>query len=207
MKLYYAKGTCSHAPHIALRETGLPFSLVQYDIKAASLEGGGTLSEVNEKGYVPVLELDDGTRLTEVAVVLQYIADRVPERKLAPAAGTMERYRLQEWLNFIGMEIHKIYWPLFHDGAEIENEKARAKLSRSFAWTEKKLGDRPFLLGDGFTVADAYLVTVLNWARAGGLDPAQWPALADYRTRIRERPAVMAALEAEGLLRRKPAQQ
>lgn len=203
MKLYYATGTCSHAPHIALREAGLPFSLVRFDMKTQKLEDGSDITPVNEKGYVPVLELDDGQRLTEVSVVLQYVADRVPGKNLAPAAGTMERYRLQEWLNFIGMEIHKIYWPLFHDGAEVEMTKAREKLSRSFAWTEKKLGDRPFLSGDSFSIADAYLVTVLNWQRAGGIDPAAWPKLAAYRNRIRERPAVMAALEAEGLLRRK----
>lgn len=203
MKLYYAAGTCSHAPHIALREAGLPFSLVRFDMKTQKLEDGSEITRVNEKGYVPVLELDDGQRLTEVSVVLQFIADRVPEKKLAPAAGTMERYRLQEWLNFIGMEIHKIYWPLFHDGAEVETTKAREKLARSFAWVEKKLGDRPFLFGESFTVADAYLVTVLNWQRAGGLDPATWPGLASYRNRIRERPAVAAALEAEGLLRKK----
>lgn len=203
MKLYYATGTCSHAPHIALREAALPVTLVRYDMKAKTLEGGGTLEEVNEKGYVPVLELDDGTRLTEVSAVLQYIADQAPASNLAPPNGTLERYRLQEWLNFIATEIHKIYWPLFHDGAEVENTKAREKLGRSFAWTEKKLGSQAFLMGETFTVADAYLVTVLNWARGGGIDLAQWPKLAEYRVRLRERPSVMAALDAEGLLRRK----
>lgn len=205
MKLYYAAGTCSHAPHIALREAGLPFSLVRYDMKAAHLEDGGALTSVNEKGYVPVLELDDGQRLTEVSAILQYIADRVPERRLAPPAGSMERYRLQEWLNFLATEIHKIYWPLFHDGAEIEKKNALEKLHRQFGWVEKKLGDREFLLGETFTVADAYLLTLLNWTRAAGIDLAAWPKLAAYRTRLRERPAVMAALEAEGLLKRKTA--
>lgn len=202
MKLYYATGTCSHAVHIALREADLRFSLVRYDMKRGVLEDGRGLDEVNDKGYVPVLELDDGQRLTEVAAILQYVADQVPERRLAPPAGTMERYRLAEWLHFIGMEIHKIYWPLFHDGAEVENAKAREKLSRSFAWTERHLGDKPFVMGDAFTVADAYLVTVLNWTRPGGIDLAAWPRLQEYRQRIRERPAVRAALEAEGLLRR-----
>jgi glutathione S-transferase len=201
MKLYYATGTCSHAAHIALREAGLPFTLVRYDMKRAELEGGGRLEEVNEKGFVPVLELDDGERLTEVSAVLQYIADRVPERGLAPPAGSMPRYRLIEWLNFLATEVHKIYWPLFHDGADVEKDKAREKLGRSFAWIERKLGDRMFLLGDGFTVADAYLVTVLNWTKAAGIDVAQWPALKAYRVRMRERPAVAAALEAEGLKR------
>ena len=116
----------------------------------------------------------------------------------------MARYHLQEWLNFIATEIHKIYWPLFHDGAEVENRKAREGLSRRFAWVDKELSHRSFLLGDTFTVADAYLVTVLNWARAAHIDLNAWPHLAAYRTRLRERPAVIAALEAEGLLKRKP---
>jgi glutathione S-transferase len=203
MKLYYATGTCSLAPHIALREAGLPFTLVRYDMKSGKLEDGGSLADVNGKALVPVLELDDGERLTEVAVLLQYIADQKPELGLAPAAGTMARYRLQEWLNFIATEIHKIYWPLFHDGAQVENDKARAKLGASFSWVEQRLGDRPYLMGDAFTVADAYLVTVLNWARAGGIDLDPWPKLAAFRKQVRDRPAVVAALEAEGLLKRR----
>ncbi len=201
MKLYYAVATCSHAAHIALREAGLSFTLVRYDMKTARLEDGGRLEDINDKGYVPVLELDDSQRLTEVAAVLQYVADRAPERQLAPAAGTFERYRLQEWLHFLGTEVHKIYWPLFHDGAEIENQKARDKLARSFTWIEKKLGEQPFLMGDTFTVADAYLVTMLNWTRAAGIDIATWPGLKDYRLRVRARPGVGDALEAEGLKR------
>jgi len=203
MKLYYATGTCSLAPHIALREAGLPFTLVRYDMKAAKLDDGGSLGDVNGKGLVPVLELDDGDRLTEVSAVLQYIADQRPELGLAPAAGTMARYHLQEWLNFIATEIHKIYWPLFHDGADVENQKARAKLGTSFDWVEKKLADRQYLMGDAFTVADAYLVTVLNWARAAGIDLEPWKNLVAYRKRVRDRPAVIAALEAEGLLKRR----
>jgi len=203
MKLYYATGTCSLAPHIALREAGLSFTLVRYDMKAAKLDDGGSLGDVNGKGLVPVLELDDGDRLTEVSAVLQYIADQKPELGLAPAAGTMARYHLQEWLNFIATEIHKIYWPLFHDGADVENQKARAKLGTSFDWVEKKLADRQYLMGDAFTVADAYLVTVLNWARAAGIDLEPWKNLVAYRKRVRDRPAVIAALEAEGLLKRR----
>jgi glutathione S-transferase len=204
MKLYYAQATCSHAPHIALREAGLPFTLVRFDKKSGLLEDGRPITAANPKGYVPVLELDDGTRLTEVAAILQYIADRAPASRgqIAPPAGSMERYRLVEWLHFLGMEIHKIYWPLFHDGAEIENSKAREKLGRSFTWTEQQLGAKPFLMGDTFTVADAYLVTLLNWAKPGGIDLAAWPHLRDYRLRIRERPAVHAALDAEGLIKK-----
>jgi glutathione S-transferase len=201
MKLYYAAGTCSLAPHIALREAGLPFTLVRFDMKARTLETGGPLTEVNEKGYVPVLELDDGQRLTEAAAVLQYIADQKPESGLAPPVGTMARYRLLEWLNFLATEVHKIYWPLFHDGTDVENQKAREHLGRSFAIVERRLGDQHYLLGDAFTIADAYLVTVLNWTKAAGIDIATWPKLKDYRLRIRERPAVKAALEAEGLKR------
>jgi glutathione S-transferase len=201
MKLYYATATCSHAPHIALREAGLPFTLVRFDMKTRVLDGGGKLEDVNEKGYVPVLELDDGRRLTEVAAVLQYIADQAPASGLAPPAGTFERYRLMEWLSFLGTEVHKAYWPIFHDGAEIENTKARAKLGKAYTWLELKLGDQPYLMGSTFTVADAYLVTTLNWTKAAGIDIGQWPRLKDYRLRVRARPAVGDALEAEGLKR------
>jgi glutathione S-transferase len=202
MKLYYATGTCSLAPHIALREAGLPVTLVRYDMKAAKLEDGGSLLDKNEKGLVPVLEFDDGERLTEVAAVLQYIADQRPALGLAPEAGTLARYRLQEWLNFIATEIHKIYWPLFHDGGEVENQQAKDKLAHSFTWVEKKLGASPYLMGDTFTVADAYLFTVLNWARPAGIDLEPWPKLTAYRKRLRARPGVAAALEAEGLQKR-----
>jgi glutathione S-transferase len=202
MKLYYAMATCSHAPHIALREAGLPFSLVRFDMKGRTLDGGAPLEAVNDKGFVPVLELDDGQRLTEVAVLLQYIADLAPQTGLAPKAGTMERYRLMEWLNFIATEVHKAYWPLFHDGAEVENVKAREKLGRNFTLIEKRLGAGPWLMGEQFTVADAYLVTVLNWARAGGIDLAKWPVLKEYRDRVRARPAVIEAMQAEGMLRK-----
>ena len=201
MKLYYATGTCSLAPHIALREAQLPFSLVRFDMKTARLEDGSSLEAVNEKGYVPVLELDDGERLTEVTAVLQYVADQRPQSALAPPNGTMARYHLQEWLNFIATELHKAYWPLFHQGEEVENQHAREKLTRRFGWVEQKLGAKPFLLDDHFTIADAYLLTVLNWTRAAGLDLNQWPRLKDYRSGLRDRPAVVAALEAEGLIK------
>jgi glutathione S-transferase len=202
MKLYYATATCSHAVHIALREADLPFSLVRFDMKSGALADGGRLEDVNPKGFVPVLELADGRRLTEVSAILQYVADQAPERRLAPPWGSFERYRLLEWLSFIATEIHKAYWPLFHDGAEVENEKARARLTRNFAWVETQLGAGPWLLGDDFTVADAYLVTVLNWTRAAKIDLAPWPGLAAYRLRARARPAVTAALDAEGLLKK-----
>lgn len=202
MKLYYLRAACSLAPHIALREAGLSFELVRFDKKTGMLADGRPMTEVTPKGYAPVLELDDGARLTEVAAILQFIADKAPERRLAPPSGTLERYRLQEWLSYIGMEIHKIYWPIFHDGAEIEVANARAKLGRSFSYIDADLGKRTFLLGDDFTVADAYLFTVLNWAGPGGMNLANWPTLQSYWGRIRERPAVLGALEAEGLLKK-----
>lgn len=202
MKLYYMAGACSFAPHFSLREAAADFTLVRFDKKSQRLEGGGLLDEVNDKGLVPVLELDDGQRLTEVAAVLQYIADRAPERQLAPAAGTMDRYRLVEWLSFLGTEVHKLFWPIFHDGTEEECGKARQALAARFAWIESKLGERSFLVGDTFTVADAYLFTILTWTRAAAIDLGPWPNLKAYRSRIRERPSVSAALEAEGLLKR-----
>jgi glutathione S-transferase len=201
MKLVYFPGACSFAPHVTLREAGLPFTLVLYDRKTHLLEGGGRLEEVNDKGYVPVLELDDGQRLTEAGVVCQYIADQRPETGLAPKAGTMARYRLQEWLNFFASEVHKAYWPLFH-GPEQEKPAALEKLDRRFRWTQEKLGSRPFVMGDTFTVADAYLLTMVNWMRPAGMDPNRWPGLKEYRARLSQRPSVRAALEAEGLLKR-----
>jgi glutathione S-transferase len=201
MKLFYFPGACSFAPHVTLREAGLPFTLVLYDRATHQLDAGGKLEDVNDKGYVPVLELDDGERLTEAAVILQYIADLRPESGLAPKAGTLARYRLQEWLNFIATEIHKAYWPLFH-GPEVEKPIARERLDRRFSWTQEKIAGRPFVMGDTFTVADAYLLTVVNWMRPAGLDPGKWPGLKEYRARLSQRPSVRAALEAEGLLRR-----
>ena len=202
MKLYYAIGTCSFAVHVALREAGMPFEMVRYDMKARQLDGGGTLESVNEKGYVPVLELDDGQRITEVGVILQYIADQRPQSGLAPAAGSLARYRHLEWLNFIATELHKAYWPLFHDGAEIENTNARDRLVKRFGWVQQKLGTQPFLMGETFTAADAYLLTVLNWTRPAGIDMGQWPRLKEYWSSLRKRPSVVEALAAESPLKK-----
>jgi glutathione S-transferase len=203
MKLYYFPGACSLAPHIALREADLPFTLVRFDTKSRQVDDVGPIEVVNEKGYVPVLELDDGERLTEVSAVLQYIADRKPELGLAPRAGTFERYRLMEWLNFIATEIHKSYWSLFHDGADVEKVHAKERLDASYGYVQRRLEGKPFVMGDTFTVADAYLVVVLNWFKPAGLDIEPFPGLKAYRERIRQRPAVMAAMEAEGLIRRR----
>jgi glutathione S-transferase len=204
MKLYYMPGACSLAPHIALREAGMTFQLVRFEKEKQALEDGAPLKGVNDKGYVPVLELDSGERLTEVSAVLQYIADQAPASKLAPANGTFERYRLQETLNFLATEVHKSFWPFFHEGCEAERPLQGERLQRRLSWVEQKLGDRAFLAGSGetFTVADCYLVTMVNWIRPAGFDLAKWPGLQQYRSRLRERPSVKAAMEAEGLFKR-----
>lgn len=203
MKLYYSRGACSLSPHIVLREAGLPFELIAVDLKTKTVAGGGDYRALNSKGYVPLLELDDGTRLTEGPAIVQYVADQVPDKKLAPANGTFERYRLQEWLNFITAEVHKQFGPLFDPTTSEEVKgKQRDKLAGRYDWLENELGDRDYLMGQSFTVADAYLFTVMNWNRASGIDNSRWPKLQAYMARIAARPMVQEALKAEGL--RKP---
>ncbi|MBZ9603074.1 glutathione binding-like protein [Phyllobacterium chamaecytisi] len=199
MKLYYAKGTCSLATHIALREFDLPFSLVRFDMRTRKLDGGADLESVNKKGLVPVLELEDGQRLTEVAAILQYIAHRGRAGE-SLNSDPLARFRMVEMLNFIATEIHKAYWPIFHGGGDEENAKARTRVGQSFLWTANRLEQHDFILGDHFTIADAYLFTTLNWARPGGIDLSPWPVLGNYMQRLRARPAVDQALRAEGLL-------
>jgi glutathione S-transferase len=202
MKLYYAPGACSLAPHIVLRELGLPHTAVQVNLKEGRAEDGSDYRLINPKGYVPALVLDSGERLTEVAMLLQFLADRVPGAGLAPANGTMERYRLQEWLNFISAEIHKAYAPLWTATTpEEEKQRARARLAGRFDWLNPQLGANTHLMGERFTVADAYLFIVLNWAQCTGIDLARWPALTRYTARIAARPAVRAAMKAEGLVK------
>ena len=199
MKLYYAPGACSLSPHIVLREAGLPFTAVKVDLKTKAMEGGGDFRAINAKGYVPVLALDNGARLTEGPAIVQYLADQAPQAKLAPAAGTFERYQLQEWLNFITSELHKQFSPLF-DPLYPEELKAkqRERLGTRFDWIVQQLGGRDYLLGS-FSVADAYLFTVLNWSAWTGIDLSKWPALQKYVARVAARPSVQAALKAEGL--------
>ncbi len=202
MKLYFSPGACSLSPHIALRELGEKFDLVKVDTKTKQLDGGGDFWQVNGKGYVPVLELDDGTRLTEGPAIVQYLADRKPDAGLAPRAGTLERVRLQEWLNFVTSEIHKGFSPLFSpDTPEDYKPIARKRLGARFDWLSKQLDGRQFLLGERFTVADGYLFTVLGWAPFVGMTLDDWPVLKEYRNRIATRPAVQQALKAEGLLK------
>lgn len=204
MKLYYSNGACSLSPHIVLREAGLPFELVRASTKTHKLDDGTDFYTINPKGYVPVLELEDGERLTEGPAIVQYIADQAPAAKLAPPMGTLERYRLMEWLNFIGTELHKSFGPLFHPGATEEAKTAaRQSIAKRLDWVEQQLAEsgHELLMGTHFTVADAYLFTVVNWTQWTQIDVKQWPHLVAYMDRVRERPAVQAALKAEGLLR------
>ena len=202
MKLYYAPGVCSLSPHIALRELGLNFELVKVDLSTHKLADGRDYLEINPRGYVPVLELDNGERLSEGPAVVQYIADLKPDAKLAPPAGTMERYRLQEWLGFINSELHKAMAPLFDASMpETVKQSVRDKIAKRLDWTATALKGRSFTLGETFSVADGYLVTVLNWTRGVGIDLKRWPVLAAFQERVAARPAVQAAMRAEGLVR------
>lgn len=200
MKLYYAPGACSQSPHIVLRETGADFTLEKVNLKDKTTEHGENYLEVNPKGYVPALEIAPGKVLTEGPAIVQYLADQYPAAKLAPAAGTLDRYHLQSWLNFITSEIHKSFSPLFNPAIPDE-VKARFKeqLAKRFAYLQTHLSQQDYLMPDGFSVADAYLFVTSGWAKPMGIDLQQWPALATYRQRIAERPSVKAALAAEGL--------
>lgn len=200
MKLYYYPGACSLAPHIVLLETGTPFSAVKTDIKNKKTESGADYLKINPKGAVPALELDGGEVLTEGAVILQYLADLKPDSGLAARAGTLERYHLMEMLNYIASEVHKGFSPLFNPAASEELKKmAFENLRRKFDYLAPLLAAHPYLMGERFTVADAYLFTVLAWTRPLKIDLAPWPALGAYLKRVRERPAVEKALKAEGL--------
>jgi glutathione S-transferase len=202
MKLYYSPGACSLSPHIALREAGLEFELAKKDLHSQTLADGSDFRAINPKGYVPALALDNGEILTEGPAILQYIADRAPDKKLAPPAGSMERVRLQEWLNYITSELHKSFSPLFNKKASEDwKAAARALLDRRIELVAKALEGRSYLMGETFSVADCYLFTVLNWA-AGW--PSTFPAGRAWPNtckRVAARPTVQAALKAEGLLK------
>ena len=201
MKLYFAPGACSLSPHIALLEAGIAFELCKVDGTTMQIEGGGDFLTINSKGYVPLLELDNGEFLSEGPAIVQYIADLKPAAALAPAAGTFERYRLQEWLNFITSELHKGFGPLFDSNLTPEVKQVfKDKLAKNFDWLSAKLNGKPYLMGNKFNVADGYLFTVLNWCQWVGMDIAVWPVLASYQVRVSARPHVQAALKAEGLL-------
>ena len=201
-KLYYSPGACSLSPHIALREAGLPFTLALTNLKTKKLDDGSDFLAVNPKGQVPVLELDDGQRLTEGPAIVQYIADQAPAKHLAPAAGTMERYRLMEWLNFITSELHKGFAPLF-DPATPEEAKvlSRDKVGERLKWVDSQLEGKACLMGEQFSVADGYLFTVANWGQYVGVDIKPLANLSAFMARVAARPAVQEALKAEGLLK------
>jgi len=200
MKLYFSSGACSMASHIALREAGVAFDLVKVDLRTKKTANGEDFGQINAKGYVPALQFDSGEVLTEGPAVLQYIADLKPQSKLAPPAGTMERYRLQEWLGFINSEIHKSFSILFDPTPSEEVKTAtRNRLSTRYAWIEQTLGSKPFLLGESFSVADAYLFTVSRWAKSYAIDISQWPAVQGLMDRIAARQSVKDTLAAEGI--------
>jgi glutathione S-transferase len=202
MKLYFSPGACSLSPHIVLKELGLPFEAVRVDLQSKQTADGRDFRSVNPKGYVPTLELDDGSILTEGPAIVQYLADRKPEAGLAPAAGTMPRYRLIETLNFISTELHKTIGSLFNP-AMPDDFKASTKLRINDRLGElsRQLGEQEYLCGNAFGVADAYAFTVLGWLRMFKMDVAAWPNLVAYVQRIAARPAVKQAMFAEGLIK------
>lgn len=199
MKLYFSPGACSLAPHISLEEAALPYQLVKVDLRKHVTEDGTDYYTINPRGYVPFLALDDGSTLSEVAVILQYIADRKPGT-LAPAYGGFDRYKLMEWLTFIGTEIHKTYGPLWHPTTpEATKNTSKERLAGRYGLIEKTLAAQPYLTGNAFSVADAYFYTVTRWADHLKVDLSSFPAVGKYMARVGERPAVQKALAAEGL--------
>jgi glutathione S-transferase len=202
MKLYYMPGACSLASHIALREAGLDFEAVKVDGKTKKAANGEDYLQVTAKGYVPALRMNDGRVLTEGTAVLQYVADQKPSAQLSGAPGSHAHYAVLEWLGYIGTELHKGFGPLFTPTSSAEQKQAaKDAIAKKFSWVAGELGDRAYLVGDQFTVADAYLFTVLGWTNYVGIDLGGWPSLKAYHTRIAGRPAVLAALKAEGLVK------
>jgi glutathione S-transferase len=203
MKLYYAPGACSLSPHIVSRELGIAIELKKVNTKDKTIEGGGDYRKVNARGYVPALELDDGQVLTEGPVIVQYLADLKPESGLAPKCGSSERYRLQEWLNFLTSEIHKGFSPLFKPNTPEEYKRiAKENIAARFDWLDPQLAGKEYLTGRSFSVADAYLFVLLGWTQPTQIDLAKWPNLAAFHKRVGARPKVQEALQAEGLLKK-----
>ena len=202
MKLYYSPGACSLSPHIVLLEAGLPFTLDKADLRSKKTSTGTDYLTINSKGAVPALQLDDGKILTEGPAIVQYLADLKPDSGLAPRVGTFERYQLMETLNYITSEVHKGFGPLFNPEASAEwKDAARTALGKKFDWLSGHIGDKPYLMGNTFTVADAYLFTVLSWSGHVGIDLGKWPVLTAYQSRVAQRPKVQQALREEGLLK------
>ena len=201
MKLYYAPAACSQAPHIVAREAGLSIDLASVRFPDKVTDDGEKLTDVNPKGAVPALRLDDGEVLTENAVILQYLADRAPGSELALPAGGIERYRLLEWLNFIATELHKGFGPLWNPATPDEFKQAtREALGKKFDYLQEKIGDGPYILGTRFSILDAYAFAVLNWTKVHAIDIGRWPRLSAYLKRVAARPAVQDTLRAEGLI-------
>ncbi len=200
MKLFFKSGACSLSPHIVLEELGLPYQAEKVDLKAKKTESGADFLAINPKGYVPALQLDNGTVLTEGPAIVQYLADQHPQKKLAPANGTLERYQLQGWLTFIGTELHKQFSPLFNPAAP-EDWKAlcRGNIERRLAWVNEQLAGKDYLMGQDFSVADAYLFTVVSWTRVVKIDISAHANVPAFMARMAARPAVQTALKAEGL--------
>jgi glutathione S-transferase len=199
MKLYYTPGACSQAPHIVIHELGLPYEAVKVDLVKHTLPDGSDYRAINPKGYVPTLELDDGTRITEANVILQYLADQKPGR-VAATFGSMERWKLMEWLAFIATEVHKGFGPLWNPKTpEDVRERTVQALGNRFGYLAKTLERQPFVMGNEFSIADAYLFVILNWSGLHKVDLSPWPALQQFQARVAARPAVQAALKAEGL--------
>ncbi len=201
MKLYYSPGACSLSPHIVLREAGLAFEPVLASTKSHKLQDGTDYYSINPLGYVPMLELDDGTRLREGPAIVQYLADQAPAKNLAPANGTLPRYRLQEWLTFIGTEIHKTFSPMFNPAMPEEaKQQFRDKLVSRFEFVDKQLAGKDYVMGDSFSVADAYLFVVTRWTKPMSIDISAFKNLVAHNARVEARPAVQEALKAEQLL-------
>lgn len=202
MKLYYFPGACSLSPHIVLLEAGLKYTLDKIDFTTKKTSTGIDYLSVNSKGAVPALQLDDGLVLTEGPAIVQYLADQKPDSGLAPRAGTIERYQLMEILNYLTSEVHKGFSPLFNPNISADWKAATlAGLDKKFDWLTKYLGGKTFLMGNAFTVADAYLFTLLNWTGHTKIDLGRWPVLAAYQSRVAQRPKVQQALREEGLLK------
>ena len=203
MKLFYAPGACSMSPHIVAQEAGIELELEKVDTATKKTASGEDFWTINPKGYVPALQLDDGQLLTEGPAIVQYLADSKPDSKLAPTNGSLARYRVQEMLNFISTEIHKQFTPLFKPTTAPEQRQAQVELlGKRFALVEQWLKGKSYLFGDQFTVADAYLFTVVNWCNFVKIDLAPWPGLQKYQARVAARPAVQAVLQAEGLAKK-----
>lgn len=202
MKLYYSAGACSLAPHIILKESGLAFDAISAPTKTHKLADGTDYYTINPLGYVPLLVLDDGRQLHECAVIMQYVADQAAEKHLAPANGTFERYKLQEWLNFIATELHKGFSPLFTPGMPDEAKAlVRTRLLARLQWVDGELAGKHYLMGETFSVADAYLFVVSGWGKHVGVDTSAMSNLSAFAARVGVRTAVQDTLRAEGLLK------